>query len=209
VLATGAQWRRDGQGRSNRTPLDWPTGVTIKSADDVMAGDPISGEVLVYDDDWFYMGPQVAHRLALSGCRVTLATSSASIADWMRESNLLDQVHLVHDLRAAGVQLRVNQHLVTTPDGVSLHDAVSDQTMPVATPTIVLVTERAPVDDLYATLLADGRLAVDRLSRIGDCLRPSIIADAVYSGHLFARAFDSDLPPAKRDRVVIDEMSTL
>jgi dimethylamine/trimethylamine dehydrogenase len=107
------------------------------------------------------------------------------------------------------VQLRVNQHLVTTPDGVSLHDAVSDQTMPVATPTIVLVTERAPVDDLYATLLADGRLAVDRLSRIGDCLRPSIIADAVYSGHLFARAFDSDLPPAKRDRVVIDEMSTL
>jgi dimethylamine/trimethylamine dehydrogenase len=209
VLATGAQWRRDGQGRSNRVPLAWPSGVTIKSADDVMAGDRLSGDILVYDDDWFYMGPQVAHRLALQGCRVTLATSSASIADWMRESNLLDQVHLVQDLRNAGVQLRVNQQLVSTPEGVGLYDIVGDHMAPIAAATLVLVTERAPVDDLYAALLSDGRLATDRLTRIGDCLRPSIIADAVYSGHLFARSFDSDLPAAKRDRVVIDQMSIL
>jgi dimethylamine/trimethylamine dehydrogenase len=28
------------------------------------------------------------------------------------------------------------------------------------------------------------------VSRIGDCLSPSHIADAVYSGHRFAREFD-------------------
>lgn len=210
VIATGASWRRDGQGRSNRSPLRWPAQIVIKTADDVMAGEQPQGDVLVFDDDWYYVGPQVAHRLALGGARVTLATSSSAVADWMRESNTLDQQHLIQDLIDAGVNIKLNQQILTDQaDGVRLGCTVTGKTDKLAAQTIVLVTERQPVDDLHAALLADGRLNADHVTRIGDCLRPSIIADAVYSGHLFARGFDSDLAPAKRDRVVIGEISAL
>jgi dimethylamine/trimethylamine dehydrogenase len=50
---------------------------------------------------------------------------------------------------------------------------------------------------------------VDKVTRIGDCLRPSIIADAVFSGHLFARQFDSAPEAVRRDRVVIDQQAFL
>jgi dimethylamine/trimethylamine dehydrogenase len=206
VLATGAIWRKDGRGRSHRNAVAWPDDIAIKSVDDLLAGDLPMGEVLVYDDDWYYMAAQVAHRLALGGCRVTLATSASAIATWMRECNPADQQHLVDDLRSAGVELRVNQQVVTTTSGkLALHCSVSDRQEIIEPGCIVPVTEREPVDTLYTALLADGRLGPDRLTRIGDCLRPSIIADAVHSGHLFARSFDSDTISMKRDRVVIGE----
>jgi len=215
ILATGASWRKDGRGRSNRAGIGWPDRYVIKSVDDILAGNPatgtsISGEVLVYDDDWYYMAAQIAHLLALGGCRVTLATSAPAIADWMRESNGLDQQHLLQDLRAGDVALRVNQQLVITADGdIALLCSVTGKQEMVRGKTIVPVTEREPVDTLYAALLADGRLRADQVTRIGDCLRPSIIADAVYSGHLFARSFDSEPVAPKRDRVVIGDVADL
>jgi dimethylamine/trimethylamine dehydrogenase len=210
VLATGAAWRMDGVGRSNRGGVAWPMHLALKSADDILAGDPPGGEVLVYDDDWYYLAALIAHRLALSGCRVTLASSAPAIADWMRESSALDQHHLLHDLRQTGVCLRVNQQIAVDPSGgLALRCTVTERQEIITAKTIVPVTERQPVDDLYADLLADQRITAAKVTRIGDCLRPSIIADAVYGGHLFARGYDSDLPPAKRDRVIIGEMAAL
>ena len=46
---------------------------------------------------------------------------------------------------------------------------------------LLLVTSREPNDNLYQQLPAGSA------KRIGDCLVPSSIADAVYSGHKFAR----------------------
>ena len=43
-----------------------------------------------------------------------------------------------------------------------------------------------------------------RLQRVGDCLQPSIIAAAVYSGHKAARELGAAVPAqALRDRVQI------
>ena len=56
---------------------------------------------------------------------------------------------------------------------------------------LVLVTGRIPDDALYHELSAT--LPSRHTERIGDCLAPSHIADAVFSGHRFAREFDEPL----------------
>lgn len=67
---------------------------------------------------------------------------------------------------------------------------------------LVVVGQRAPVDDLYSALRyrPDGTHATlpFTLTRIGDCEAPAIIAAATYAGHRYAqdldRAVDFDLP---------------
>ena len=66
--------------------------------------------------------------------------------------------------------------------------------------TLVLVTGRLADDDLFTEL--GGRHSV---TRIGDCLAPSSIADAVYSGHRFAREFGDNNAGAvpRRERPLV------
>jgi len=204
VLATGASWRSDGIGRSNRAAFGWENWLKVWTPDDVMSGAEISGDILVYDDEWYYMAPLVAQLLAQRGCRVILATTSCAVADWMRLSNYFDQQHLIADLVAIGVDIRLNQQIAAvTPQGVTLSCRITGREDTVAIGNIVSVTERRPDDSLYQALLADSGFDASRMTRIGDCLRPSIIADAVFGGHLFARDFDSDTAPVRRDRVII------
>ncbi len=206
VLATGARWRADGIGRSRRTALDWAAHLTVRTPDDVMSGTPITGDVLVHDDDWYYMAALTAQRLAQQGCRVTLATTACAVADWMRLSNFYDQQHLVADLTAAGVAIRLNQTVTGIEAAhVTLTCDVTGQQENIAAGTVVTVTERIPADGLWAELSAGQQLDPARVTRIGDCLRPSIIADAVFAGHLFAREFDTEAPAVRRDRVVIGQ----
>jgi dimethylamine/trimethylamine dehydrogenase len=63
---------------------------------------------------------------------------------------------------------------------------------------VVLVTSRAPNDDLYHSMRDE-----IEIERIGDCLAPGTIATAVYSGHKYAREMDEDVPvgvPFLRER---------
>ena len=63
---------------------------------------------------------------------------------------------------------------------------------------LLLVTGRIANDELFDSLALTA-------TRIGDCLVPSSIADAVYSGHKFAREFGED-PAAlipRRERAVL------
>ena len=67
---------------------------------------------------------------------------------------------------------------------------------------LVLVGQRAQVDDLYKALRYDAAGShADlpfTLARIGDCEAPAIIAAATYAGHRYAQeldaAVDIDLP---------------
>ena len=66
---------------------------------------------------------------------------------------------------------------------------------------LMLVTSRAPEDSLFFELNSNS------CTRIGDCLVPSSIADAIYAGHKFAREFEemaTDLLP-KRERALVEE----
>ena len=57
-----------------------------------------------------------------------------------------------------------------------------------------MVTSRDPIDALYHELIADpdalSDTGISSVTRIGDCLAPSTIAAAVYSGHRFSRELD-------------------
>ena len=53
VLATGSAWRRDGIGVVHMDAGSFPHALT---PDDVFAGSPITGPVVIYDDEHYFMG---------------------------------------------------------------------------------------------------------------------------------------------------------
>ena len=62
------------------------------------------------------------------------------------------------------------------------------------TDNLLLVTGRLPERTLYDDLMADQQVlesaGIKSVTRIGDCLVPSSIADAVYRGHSYARSLE-------------------
>ena len=65
--------------------------------------------------------------------------------------------------------------------------------------TLVLVTGRLPDDALWQAL--EGKAVARQAVRVGNCLAPSSIADAVYAGHRYARELgevENDVPRRER-----------
>jgi simple sugar transport system permease protein len=72
--------------------------------------------------------------------------------------------------------------------------------------TLILVTGRVPDDRLYHELSAAPRGFT--LNRVGDCLQPSSIADAVYSAHRFAREFGEEpVAVPRRERPPVKDVA--
>lgn len=208
ILATGATWRRDGIGRSLSRPVQG--NATIFTPDDIMGGivpgggNLPSGNVIVYDDDHYYMGGVLAELLAANGCSVTLVTPAPTISAWTEFT--LEQDRIYKRLLDLNVTL-LPHHVLASHSATSAavsHAITSAETV-LPCDAVVMVTERIPNDSLYHELkpaLDDGRLKSLRL--IGDAEAPNIIAQAVFSGHLAAREFDQfvdpDLTPFKVER---------
>ena len=214
VIATGAYWDRDGIGRTHRRPLLTDGSVRFVTPDDLMADESLAGqstgEVMIYDDDHYYMGSVLAEKLVAAGAGVTLVTPATDVSAWTH--NTLEQVHIERRLRKLGVTLIEKHKLDHAANGqVALRHTSSGEARTVQAETVVLVTARRPCEALYLELeaAADKRANADirGLSRIGDCLAPATIAAAVYEGHRFAREFghkvDSDVVPFKREYVEI------
>jgi len=95
-------------------------------------------------------------------------------------------------------------------EGVDLACIHTGRTSRRAAMSLVMVTARIPNDQLYRAIAADGDTSlpagIKSVTRIGDCLAPSTIAAAVYSGHGFARELDAPDPgfvPFKRERAAV------
>ncbi len=73
VIATGAQWRRDGVGRENGSAIEGfdRFGAQVFTPDDLMAGRMPSGPVVIFDDDHYYMGGVLAEKWRLAVVLVT------------------------------------------------------------------------------------------------------------------------------------------
>jgi dimethylamine/trimethylamine dehydrogenase len=76
---------------------------------------------------------------------------------------------------------------------------------------VVLVTQRLSNEELYLELKADEEAVrgegVEAVYRIGDCVAPRVIAEAIFDGHRLAREIDSQNPavplPYKRERSLL------
>ena len=193
VIATGAQWRRDGVGRRNHKPVPTLDVSVVFTPDDLMAGTAIAGPVIVFDDDEYYMGGVLAEHLHQQDLEVTLVLPAALVSPWA--ANTLEQEMIQARLMGLGVNIVANTNLKS----IGHHEAelscvFTGRTTTLAMRSVVLVTARLPDDRLYydvADAVASGRRTpIKTVQRIGDCLAPGTIADAVFAGHLYARQFD-------------------
>lgn len=193
VLATGSRWRRDAIGVVNMDPLALPAALT---PDDIFAGAPVHGPVVIFDDEHYFMGGALAEKLRLAGHEVTLVTPHATASSW---TALTDEQGFVQArLLQLGVRLELSTLLKgQSPGAVDLACAYTGAPRSLPCGTLILVTGRLPVDDLHRDLAALGITA----ERVGDCLQPSSIADAVHSAHRFARNFGGPPPGVLRREI--------
>ena len=209
-IATGAHWRRDGAGRSSRTAMDFDTGTSVMTPDDIMAGlIPEPGPVIIYDDEQSYMGGVIAEQLAATHPNIRYITPAGVASAWT--SNTLEQ-HRIHSaLISQGVSISTNQtvksvnnHQLATRCIFGGKDRVYECN------TLILVTERQSNNHLANALLeinkSDNKFAT--LEVIGDALAPGLIADAVFYGHLAARNFQMD-PEMVENQLFMREIPSL
>jgi dimethylamine/trimethylamine dehydrogenase len=172
-------------------PIDAP----VFTPDD----DTITGQsIIVYDDDHYAFGSALAEKLKREGRDVLYVTPAPIVSSWTQMTD--EQGFIQARLMQLGVDLLLS-HVLTRIDRDAAYFSCihtgRERVLPLG--SILLVTGRIPNDTLYHDLIA---AKLDRpVTRIGDCLAPSHIADAVYSGHRFAREFgEPPSPVLKRER---------
>ncbi len=200
VVATGARWRADGVGRWHTSPLPVPDGAPqILTPDDLMAGQRPDGEqVVVFDDDHYYLGGVLAELLGASGYRVRLVTPAAHVSAWT--ANTLELVRIRQRVLKSGVQVDLNRVLTGLgPAGVITSCVFTGEQQEVGTDAVVMVTARLPIDALGAEL--DARkpewagAGLRSVRVIGDAWAPATIAAAVWSGRRYAEELDEPQAP--------------
>jgi dimethylamine/trimethylamine dehydrogenase len=219
VVATGARWATDG--------LNFATHEAIPGADaslpDVLTPEQVMLEgktppgerVLVLDADGYFMGAGIAEKLAGDGFSVEIVTPHdrvAPVCDETLEGTLLRQ-HL-HDV---GIGQRPGATVAAVEPGRVTATDQFGEPLELEADAVVLVTQRLSDDSLYLELKADGDALVDEgieaLYRIGDCVAPRIIAEAIFDGHRLAREIDSENPalplPYRRERLVLESVPTV
>jgi dimethylamine/trimethylamine dehydrogenase len=205
-VATGARWRHDGVARQHVVGPPMDAGMPLFTPDDIMSGRLPSGNIVVYDDDHYYMGGVLAELLAQRGCSVTLLTPAAFVSDWTR--NTLEQGAIHRRLAEAGVNIVLNRGLsAIRADGVETNCSYTGQTSFMACDAVVLVASRTSNDELFNALCrrqaewADAGVKTVKL--IGDAAAPGPIAWATYAGHRYARELDEpdrgDALPFRRE----------
>lgn len=192
VLATGSSWRRDGVGSNVEMPVEIAASPAILTPDDIFAGAAVVGPVLVYDDEHYFMGGALAEKFRLAGNDVAIATPLPVVSSWTQMTD--EQFFVQKRLMDSGVDVLLSQSLVSAAEGVAEFACVyTGRITRRDFGTLVLVTGRLPEQALFDELSAvteGARGGLRSITRIGDCLTPSSIADAVHSGHKFARQLD-------------------
>ncbi len=207
IVATGATWRNDGVGATGFQPVDGFSAQAL-TPDDIMGGAQITGPVLIYDDDHYYMGNVLAGHLAAQGHEVHLVCPLPSIAEWMGYT--LETPRVIEEMIALGVHMHPNTTAISwTASELRVARSDTGQELPVIKAAqLVFVGARHPNDDLLTRLREDEALG-GRVTGIGDCLAPGIIQAAVFSGHAEARRLiggGSELGGFKREAPILFEV---
>jgi dimethylamine/trimethylamine dehydrogenase len=191
VIATGSTWRGDGVGSTRFTPMPGLDTISVFTPQDIFDGGSLPHEMLIYDDEHNYLGGVVAEHLAKAGHKVTLVTPLPVISAWTNYT--LEQARIVGRLHELGVEMRPRQRIREIVEGtVSLVTSDTEAELERLQPEgLLLVTARIADDSLYKELLDKG-CDESILFMAGDCVAPSTIQAATFSGHRIARGIDGD-----------------
>jgi dimethylamine/trimethylamine dehydrogenase len=207
VLATGSRWAADGLNPATRGPLPGAGAEHVLTPEQVVLDGlrPPGRRIAVYDADGYFTAPAVAELLAGEGYQVALVTCHEQVSPFAAET-LEDQLtrRRLHDLGVA-----VHRSVTATaiePDALIAEDEFSGP-LRLACDGVVLVTQRVSEDALWREL--EG---APRVYRVGDCVAPRLLADAIFDGHRLARELESPDPlvalPYLRERPVGDRPPT-
>lgn len=206
ALATGSIWRRDGISRYHVAPFSIADSMPIFTPDDLMNGKLPSGNVVLFDDDHYYMGGVLAELLVQNGCKVTIVTPAAFVSEWT--NNTLEQAEIHKRLANMSVDIILNRAVSSIDDGgVKTECTFTGNVTEIACDAVALVTAREPIDDVWRNLKAREQEwqehGIKTIKVFGDAEAPGPIAWAVYAGHRYARELDEpdigDALPFRRE----------
>ena len=214
VVATGARWAGDGRTYLTHDPIagaDASLAHVLTPEQVMLEGKvPPGKRVVVYDGEGYFTAAGLAERLAGEGFAVELVTcldKIAPVCDETLEGPLLRQ-HL-HD---CGIGQRAGIVLTGIEPGRLSATGEFGDSLELEADAVVLVTQRLSDEALYLELRAgDDALrseGIEGLYRIGDCVAPRIVAEAIFDGHRLAREIDSENPavplPYRRERISLE-----
>ena len=213
VVATGARWTGDGMNGITRAPIPGADASLphVLLPEDVMVDGarPDGKRVAIVDCEGYFTAAGIAEILRAEGHDVVFVTPYDVVAPTCDQT--LEGLRLRLHLHALGIDLRTA--LTPTeilPGGLRAEDGVG-RPVEIEADATVLVTQRLSDDALYLELTSDpGALAaagIDAVYRVGDCVAPRLIADAIFDGHRLAREIDGPDPavalPYLRERPLI------
>jgi len=219
IVATGSYWATDGLNGASHAPIPGADASVAWQAtpDQIMGeGKQLAGEnIVVFDNDGYYMGVSLAEKLAEEGKKVTLMTALGNIGPYMHFT--LEAPNQHRRLHKLGVEI-VPYHLPTRVEpGAVIAAHVYDEEgheKPFAADGVVWVSQRRSNEALFRELKDSIGLeqlkaeGVNALYRVGDCEAPRLTADAIFSAHRLAREIDTADPsiplPFKRERRLVE-----
>jgi dimethylamine/trimethylamine dehydrogenase len=209
VIATGSRWSGEGLQAGTHEPIDGASDALphVLTPEQVMEGKrPPGRRVVVYDAEGYFVGPGVAELLALEGLDVTLVTpleTVSPLSDLTLEAPMLRQ-----HLHEVGVAMEREVTVLAVEAGAVRGEDAFEEPWSFEADGIVLVTQQRSEDALYRELVADPdalrEAGIEAVYRIGDCVAPRMISEAIFDGHRLAREIDSPDPsvplPFDRER---------
>jgi dimethylamine/trimethylamine dehydrogenase len=192
-LATGSSWRKDGIGRSRRSPIQGLESIQVYSPEEVVQNlQDIKGPLVVYDDEQGYLAGVLADHLSSEKAEIIFVTPASVISPWT--DSTLEQKRVQASLINAGVKIICNQSINKIENETAFLECVfSGSITKLHCESIVMVTERISDTALYDSLIQnnlEGKTHYN-IKIIGDAEAPGLIADAVYLGHLAAQNFEA------------------
>ncbi|WP_051579853.1 NAD(P)-binding protein [Pseudonocardia acaciae] len=191
VIATGAPWATTGFSFVDNEPIpgadaSLPNVATPEQL--LLEGKALPGSTtVVYDCEGDLTGIATAQWLREQGRSVEIVTPFGEVASLAAQDNLGPVLRA--EVLAAGGTLTPATLLVEVRPGTVVVENEAGLRRSLPADGVVLVTRRASDDTLYSTL-AERELAahgIRELHRIGDCVAPASLADAIFDAHRLAR----------------------
>jgi dimethylamine/trimethylamine dehydrogenase len=195
-IATGSKWRKDGVGRSRRSPIKGIESVKVFTPEEIIQEEQnIKDPVIIYDDEQGYLAGVLADHLSSKGIDVTFVTPASVVSPWTEST--LEQKRVQKSLISAGVKIVCNSLIEKIENQTAHLECVfTGAITELSCKSVVMVTERIANTSLYDQLTEQKvsnkpHSIAQNIRLIGDAEAPGLIADAVFSGHLAAQDFEA------------------